>query len=232
MTKAGNAIATFADLWKAFCAVRSGRWSKKTREDLRYLFAKHVLPSLETQPPREVTLTALQLLLNRMAETGYGASAVGRVRTYIKACFEYAADEDLVEKNPARKLVMPNIQKKSCERFLTVEELRAILARASSREHLVLRILAVCGLRPAEVLVLRIEDFEGAQLRIDEALKERQTGEERIGTTKTATAGESCCCADYGGIGRLTTACPAYRRGTHSPRYQGTRLTEFAPCLK
>jgi integrase len=185
VSKQGATIATFAELWKAFCAVRSGRWSKKTREDLRYLFAKHVLPSLENQPPREVTLTSLQLLLNRMAEVGYGATAVGRVRTYIKACFEYAADEDIVEKNPARKLVMPNIRKKSCERFLTVDELRAILGHAAPREHLVLRILAVCGLRPAEALVLRIEDFEGVQLRIDEALKERQKGEDRIGNTKT-----------------------------------------------
>ncbi len=42
----------------------------------------------------------------------------------------------------------------------------------------------MCGL-PAEVLVLRIEDFEGSQLRIDEALKERQAGEDRIGDTKT-----------------------------------------------
>ena len=63
--------------------------------------------------------------------------------------------------------------------------LRALLSQASPREHLVLRILAVCGLRPAEILVLRIEDFEGTQLRIDEALKERQKGEDRIGDTKT-----------------------------------------------
>jgi integrase len=81
---------------------------------------------------------------------------------------------------------MPNIKKKSCERFLSIDELRALFARAAPREHVVLRILAVCGLRPAEVLVLRIEDFEGTQLRIDEALKERQRGAERIGATKTA----------------------------------------------
>jgi integrase len=66
-----------------------------------------------------------------------------------------------------------------------VEELRALLSEAPPREHVVLRILAVCGLRPAEVLVLRMEDFEGTQLRIDEALKERQKGEARIGNTKT-----------------------------------------------
>jgi hypothetical protein len=143
LTKQGNSITTFTDLWKAFSAVKSGRWSKKMREDLRYLFGKHVLPIVGNQAPRDVTLTSLQLLLNKMAEDGYCKSAVGQIRTYIKACFEYATDEDLIEKNPARKLVMPNIRKKPCERFLSVDELRGLLSQASPREHVVLRILAV-----------------------------------------------------------------------------------------
>ena len=120
-----------------------------------------------------------------MADDGYRKSTVEKVRTHTRACFEYAMDEDLIDKNSTRKLVMPNIRKRSCERFLSVDELRALLSQAAPREHLVLRILAVCGLRPAEILVLRIEDFEGTQLRIDEALKERQKGEDRIGETKT-----------------------------------------------
>jgi len=103
----------------------------------------------------------------------------------LKACFEYAIDEDLIPKSPARKLALPNIHKKPCERFLSVEEVQALLTAASPREHLVLRILAVCGLRPGEALALRIDDFVGNQLRIDEALKERQLGEDRIGDTKT-----------------------------------------------
>jgi hypothetical protein len=165
LTSQGNSITSFSDLWRAFCAVKSGQWSKKTKENLQCLFAKHVLPNVGNQPPREVTLTSLQLLLNKMAEYGYRKSAVGQVRTYLKCCFEYAADEDLIQKSPARKLAMPNIRKKSCERFLSLDEFRALLSHASPREHLVLRILGVCGLRPAEVLVLRIEDFEGSQLR-------------------------------------------------------------------
>ncbi len=117
ITKQGKAITTFADLWNAYCAVRSGQWAKKTKEDLRYLFAKHVIPIVGCQPPREVTLTSLQLLLNKMAADGYRKSAVEKVRTHTRACFEYAMDEDLIEKNPVRKLVMPNIRTKSCERF-------------------------------------------------------------------------------------------------------------------
>jgi integrase len=185
LAKQGESISTFAELWKAFCAVKSGQWSKKTKENLKCLFAKHVIPQIGSQRMRDVTLTPLQLLLNKLAEDGFSKSAVGQIRTYIKSCFEYAVDEDLIAKSPARKLVMPKIRKKPCERFLSVEEFRALLSDAPPREHVILRIFAVCGLRPAEVLVLRIEDFEGAQLRIDEALKERQAGEDRIGDTKT-----------------------------------------------
>ena len=159
--EAGRFDLDVHELWKAFCAVKSGQWSKKTRENLQCLFGKHVVPIIGKPTTREVTLTSLQLLLNKMAEDGYRKSAVGHVRTYLKACFEYATDEDLIQKSPARKLAMPNIQKKSCERFLSIDEFRALLSHASPREHLVLRILAVCGLRPAEILVLRMEDFEG-----------------------------------------------------------------------
>ena len=185
LAKQGESISTFAELWKAFCAVKSGQWSKKTRENLKCLFAKHVIPQIGSQRMRDVTLTPLQLLVNKLAEDGFSKSVVGQIRTYVKSCFEYAVDEDLIPKSPARKLVMPKIRKKPCERFLSVEEFRALLSDAPPREHVILRIFAVCGLRPAEVLVLRIEDFEGSQLRIDEALKERQAGEDRIGDTKT-----------------------------------------------
>jgi len=117
--KQGEFISTFAELRRTFCAVQSGQWSKKTKENLLCLFRKHVLPIIGQQTPGEVTLTSLQLLLNEMAEKGYRKSTVGQVRTYIKACFQYATDEDVIPKNPARKLVMPNIRRKSCERFLT-----------------------------------------------------------------------------------------------------------------
>ncbi len=214
--KQGEFISSFGELWQTFCAVQSGQWSKKTKENLQCLFKNHVLPIIGQQAPREVTLTSLQLLLNQMAENRYSKSAVGQVRTYIKACFEYATDEDVIPKNPARKIAMPKIQKKSCERFLSIDEIRALLRIASPREHLILRILSVCGLRPAEILVLRIEDFEGTQLRIDEALKERQKGEQRIGDTKTDESDNFVPVPPD--LGREVAAWIAAHPGRSSPR--------------
>ena len=74
-------------------------------------------PNRGNQPPREVTLTSLQLLLNKMAEDGYRKSAVEKVRTHTRACFEYAIDEELLQKDPARKLVMPNIKRNHANAF-------------------------------------------------------------------------------------------------------------------
>jgi hypothetical protein len=55
--KQGQRVSTFSDLWQAFCAVQSGQWSKKTKENLQCLFKKHVLAVIGQQAPREVTLT-------------------------------------------------------------------------------------------------------------------------------------------------------------------------------
>lgn len=114
LAKQGESISTFAELWKAFCAVKSGQWSKKTKENLQCLFAKHIIPQIGSQRMRDVTLTPLQLLLNKLAEDGFSKSVVGQIRT-LKSCFEYAVDEDLISKSPARKIVMPKIRKKPCE---------------------------------------------------------------------------------------------------------------------
>jgi integrase-like protein len=184
LTKQGDSISTFGVLWKAFCAVKSGQWSKKTKENLQCLFGKHVVPIIGQQAPREVTLTSLQLLVNKMAEDGYRKSAIGQVRTYIKSCFDYATDEDLIPKSPARKLAMSNIQKKSSERFLSLDEFRSLLSQASPREHLVLRILAVCGLRPANP-VLHSGTPESAPA---EVLNSFQKKYEPIGTAREAEA--------------------------------------------
>ena len=52
--------------------MKSGQWSKKTRENLKCLFSKHVIPQIGSQKMREMTLTPLQLLLNKLAEEQIG----------------------------------------------------------------------------------------------------------------------------------------------------------------
>jgi integrase len=118
---------------------------------------------------------------------GYRRSTLKPIRTYLKAALEYAIDEGLTSRNPARKLELSKTRK-SRERFYTFVETQRILSVAAGRENLVIRILLFCGLRPAELLALRVEDVGADRLRIDEAVKEKEKGANRIGATKTKTS--------------------------------------------
>ncbi|HYA16990.1 MAG TPA: site-specific integrase [Bryobacteraceae bacterium] len=86
---------------------------------------------------------------------------------------------------PSKRLRRP------CARFYSVEEIRKLLSSASAvslREHLIVRLLVMCGLRAQELLILRVDDIEPGTLRIDEALKESEKGAARIGETKSVAS--------------------------------------------
>ncbi len=178
---------TFRDLWERYRSLKSGIWSRANEGPLQSMFKKHVLPAIGDWELTELTPDPLQRLLNQVAARGYRKSMVQHIRTYVRAALEYAVDEGILGRNPARNLEFPKTTK-SRARFYSLDEVRAFLAVSTGRENLVFRILLFCGLRPAELLALRIEDVEAGRLRIDEAVKEKEKGQNRIGETKTESS--------------------------------------------
>ena len=180
-------IIRLRDIWEAFRSLKSGVWGKANAGNLQSIFNKHVLPAIGDWELDQLTLDPLQRLLNQVAQRGYRRSTANHIRTYLKAALEYAVDEGLLNRNPARKLELPKTRKPR-ERFYSFAEMQRLLSVAVGRESLVSRILLFCGLRPAELLALRIDDVGADQLRIDEAVKEKEKGANRIGETKTETS--------------------------------------------
>lgn len=191
---------TFEEVWQRYFTLHKPLWSKPQIGSVEPIMRRAVLPAIGDRDIASLTREPVQAALNHMAEMplligkgdkqytriGYGLSALKTARTYMKAVFEFANEECLMSKNPAKKLVLPATRKPS-ERFLGMEQVRLLLSAATGREHLTLRLLVVGGLRPAELLALRTNDIRPGVLRIDEAVKERErqaTGR-RIGDTKT-----------------------------------------------
>lgn len=185
---------TFADVWKRYVELKAASWSTATRKAVTAIFGglsrKHnhpnVLAIIGDRPVRELTRDPLQDLLNQMARRGDSYSVVKKVRAYVAAALEYARDEKLVVNNAAHKLELPTrLLRKPCERFYSLQEVRRLLSDAHGREHLVLRLFINCGLRPGELFALREDDVEPGQLRIDEAVKDVEIGDFRVGDIKT-----------------------------------------------
>jgi integrase len=157
-----------------------------------------MLPSIGDRDIAALTREPVQAALNQMAEMtlllgakkqhqriGYGHWALKKARTYTKAVFEYAIEEDLISKNPARKLILP-ISRKPCEKVLTKEQAQRLWGAATGREHVTLGLLMIAGLRPGELFALKTDDIGVGQLRIDEAVHnaEREASGKRLGDTK------------------------------------------------
>jgi integrase len=178
---------TFRGIWERYRTLKTGVWSRANEGTLRSIFQRHVLPAIGDWELSQLTPDPLQRLLNGIASRGYRKSTVQHIRTYVRAALEYAVDEGILGRNPARKLEVPKTQK-SRARFYSLAEVHAFLSLSTGRENLVFRILLFCGLRPAELLALRIEDVATDRLRIDEAVKEKEKGQNRIGETKTESS--------------------------------------------
>jgi integrase len=151
-----------------------------------------VLDLIGSRPVSGLTPDPLQQMVNNMAEAGYSYSAVKKTRTYVAAALEYAVGERVIPVNPGVRVELPGAKlRKPTKRQYFLDEMRRLLSAARSvslREHLIVRIFYVCGLRPGELFALRVDDVEPELLRIDEALKETETGADRVGDTKTTSS--------------------------------------------
>lgn len=186
---------TFAQLWTRYAELKKASWGTSTAKTVRAVFAGEgknrkaptIVSIIGHRRIAELTYDPLQALLNHVAERGSSLSTLKAVRTYLAASLEYAVSERVLEVNPARDLQLPTrlLTKRPCGRYLSIEEVQAVLALATGPEHLALALLFACGLRPQELLALRDDDVSESALRIDEAIKEKERGEKRLGSTKS-----------------------------------------------
>jgi integrase len=221
---------TFAQLWARYAELKRASWATSTAKTLQGIFAgtsKHkkypsILSIIGHRRIPELSPDPLQALLNHIADRGESQSTIQKVRTYLTAALEYAVSERLIAGNPARSLELPRklLKKKPSERFYSIEEVQRLMSIATGREHLVLRILLVCGLRPQELLALRDDDVTPSALLIDEAIKEKEKGANRLGETKSVASNGYVCIS--GGLHQEIQNWLIVRSATCKAKIQGS----------
>ena len=172
---------TFKWFWQnRFLPMYERRWRPKTASELKYFFDGRILPLIGLTALGDITRFHLQKHLNDLAEARASNSVVRKFRTWVKAVLDEAVEQQFLERNAARKLIIPETRP-ICKRFLRLEEVCTLLrALVQPRDRLIMRLFVLCALRRGELFALRWNDWRGNRLRVDEAIVGG-----KIGPTKT-----------------------------------------------
>jgi integrase len=170
--------AKFEALAAWYLKTNGGRWSEKWNETSKCLFRYQILPRLGAKIASDLKRSDIQQAINDIAADpkSQSTSTVKKCLTHIRAVFNFAIDDELLEKNPALKAELPPT-KRPADRFLTLDECQRLLEVGSTRDQLIVRLFMVCGLRPSELFALRVNDVLDGELRIDETIVHYQVSE-------------------------------------------------------
>lgn len=160
------------------------RWKASSAPKTERFIERYLLDPLGGRPMEEIDRFTLQAHLVSLAER-YSQSVVQKARVYLNAIFEEAVEQEILPKNPARRLETPAAARRPSGRALTPDEVAALLAELSGRDQLIVRMLIVLGLRPGELFALRRDDVLPGRLRIDETVSDELRGPQRFVAPKT-----------------------------------------------
>jgi len=137
------------------CGVRDS-----TRANYSRMFLKHIDPVLGEMKLKEVAVSDVQALLNKMHISGYRSGVCRQVRALLVDLFQKAIQDDYAHKNPARAAYVRR-ERRSERRVLSRDEQITFFhaCRGTFYEDL-FTVAVLTGLRPGELFALTVRDID------------------------------------------------------------------------
>ena len=154
-------------------------------------FKNHILPVLGELYVEKISTFRCQKALNKWFNDL--PKMYKKVYSLSSKVLDYAVNNDLIVKNPMKRVIKPKMQKDKREftNFYSKEELNKYLdackQKKNPRVYLFFRLLAYTGMRKGEALALKWSDidFENETIRINKTLSLGTHNSLVIGTPKT-----------------------------------------------
>lgn len=157
LVKTSNMLfSVYADNW--YHSFQENR-NPNTREMYYNSIYKHIIPSLGHIPLNKITRSDIQKMID---ERSNKPSTCDKIINTCRQLFEDALEDELIFKNPCRKVIKPKAFTKDTEPF-SDKELAAIRdAVLKPMDRAFLDVLFAFGVRRGEALGLMVSDFDFA----------------------------------------------------------------------
>jgi len=146
----------------------------------------YLLPGLGNQKLTALSVATVQRFLNQRLEKGDSVRKVQVMRTVLSAALTRAVREELISRNVARLVELPEWRPGTVRPWTADEARRFLVACKPDPLYTAFVLLVLYGLRRGEVLGLRWQDidFDGGTVRVEQQLQ-RVGGEMHLGPVKT-----------------------------------------------
>lgn len=140
-----------------YLPLKESDWKEETAKVKKYLIQADLVSSFEDVRLENFDKFTLQNHLNQMAKN-HSRDRVLQIRSYMRAIFAEAVDQDFLTKDPARMVKPPANLREVDKTTLTWDQLRATLAKLSDlslRNWILIKLDMSNALRPSELFPLR-----------------------------------------------------------------------------
>lgn len=161
-------LGSFVEL--TYLPVYKGKWKNSTAMTEENRIQVHLVGTLGEERMRSITREQLQELLECKSKT-CGRSMIDHMRFRLRSILELAMSERVVEFNPAASLFTPRkCQPGRPRAVLTPSQAGALIQLLGLREGVIVRLATWEGMRPGEILALRVSDLDGDSLWVKRRL--------------------------------------------------------------
>jgi len=143
------------------------RWKLSTTVTTEDRVKRHIIEEIGDRPVDSFDRDSLQELLDRKANR-HVASVVDHLRFDLRAIFEMAVEDGLVNRNPARALFTARQAVRNACRVMTRQEVLQGLSTLDLRERLLWKLAVFGGLRPGEIFALQRKHIQPSAVRIEQ----------------------------------------------------------------
>lgn len=174
-------FAEFVTSWRATKSSVSGKTLGTYDSQLK----NHILPAFGSRTLLGISTSGIREWVSSLEASSVGATTIRQSYRLLHQILESALVDERITRNPAVGIRLPKMSKKKIE-ALTVDQVLA-LSRQCGKYGLLVRFLAMTGVRINEALALRVGDLdiENATVRICRTWTSTTSGKKILGETKT-----------------------------------------------
>ncbi len=176
-----QSFSQYAAAWRATKASVSGKTLGTYDSQLK----NHILPAFGERTLLGVSTSSIREWVSKLESKAVGATTIRQSYRLLHQILESALVDERITRNPAVGIRLPKATKKKIE-ALTVEQVLT-LARECGKYGLLIKFLAMTGVRINEALALRVEDidFDSSSVHISKTWTATASGKKVLGRTKT-----------------------------------------------